>query len=317
MSGNHIPRRKTANEVGVLQWVRRNTRVPVPAVVLFDCTEDNALGREFTLLERVPGHRVDEVYNELDDAAKLRLIEQLTNFTLELNSHAWSHVGGLQPSDINGGTSAPVPGPVMEESFWLVPDIERYWGPGESDDTLNPRGPYASHEEYVRAYLGIFVRAIHTHESLAWLRTTLAPRLETLKSMHIPQLATSRLVLAHKDLHFANVMAADDGTITGILDWEFAGVVPALRWDPVRAFLWNGNEASQAEKDRMRTLFMDGLERRDVEPWMVELPEVHLVWNVLNFTRALTEVCPRGERMTAVEGWRDAALGSLAELGIS
>ncbi len=319
ISGNHIPHRKTANEVAVLQWLRANTGIPVPAVVRHDCSVDNALGREFTLLERVPGRSVDGMYDELDDAAKRRLVEQLTDFLVELNAHEWSNVGGLQLEKLNDAAVI-VPGPVLEDTFWLVPDIERFWGPGESIDTLNPSGPYSSHEGLVRGYLGVFIHAINTHESLSWLRNTLLPGLEKLGSMDIPQLASSRLILAHKDLHFANVMATADGTVTGILDWEFAGVVPALRWDPVRAFLWNGkqDEASAAEKERMRAVFEEVLESRGVEPWWTGVPrETELVWTVVKFTRALVEVCPRGQKMEAVEGWRDAALGALTELGIS
>ncbi|KAJ2971324.1 hypothetical protein NQ176_g7748 [Zarea fungicola] len=61
VSGVDIPHTKTANEVAVLHWLAQNTKIPVPIVVRHDATTDNALGREFTLLERIPGRSVDKI----------------------------------------------------------------------------------------------------------------------------------------------------------------------------------------------------------------------------------------------------------------
>ncbi|KAJ3472109.1 hypothetical protein NLG97_g11278 [Lecanicillium saksenae] len=61
VSGRDIPRAKTANEVAVLRWLAARTAIPVPTVVRYDASTDNALGREFTLLERVPGASVDKI----------------------------------------------------------------------------------------------------------------------------------------------------------------------------------------------------------------------------------------------------------------
>lgn len=40
----------------------------------------------------------------------------------------------------------------------------------------------------------------------------------------------SRIVMAHGELHLGNIMCRPlNGFITGIIDWEFAGTVPAWR----------------------------------------------------------------------------------------
>ncbi|KAL3965235.1 hypothetical protein ACCO45_002239 [Purpureocillium lilacinum] len=103
ISGNHIPHIKTANEVATMTWVREHTSIPVPAVVAWDdCSGSggggkgptNPLGREFTLLEWVPGRSVDRMYTRMTEAAKVRLVQQLTDYLVEMNKFEWHHVGG-------------------------------------------------------------------------------------------------------------------------------------------------------------------------------------------------------------------------------
>lgn len=61
--GQHILNIKTENGVVVMTWMRENTTVPIPAVVRFDATPNNLLGYEFSLLERVPGKGLHEIYD--------------------------------------------------------------------------------------------------------------------------------------------------------------------------------------------------------------------------------------------------------------
>lgn len=303
------------NEVAILTWLKEHTKIPVPRVIRYDDTENNTLGREFTLLEKIPGRSVDGMYAGLGEDVKMKLVRGLIDIVLELNTFTWNHVGGLQ---LDNGEI--VPGPVLEDTFWLTPDITKYFGAGESVDTLNPVGPYDSQEGLVRGYIGSFTHAIEIHESLAQMRDLL-PRLEALMTK-LPEisLSSTRLILAHKDLHFANIMATEDGEITGILDWEFAGVVPALRWDPVRAFLWNGVYSDEAheEKMRLRGVFEKELEKRGVEKWWEDgvTEDVENVWTVIRFVRAIVEVCPRGEKDDRVDGWKDFAKDALTKLGV-
>ncbi|KAM4063764.1 phosphotransferase enzyme family protein [Hirsutella rhossiliensis] len=329
VAGSHLPRTKTINEVAVMRWVGEHTSIPVPAMVRFDASEDNPVGHEFTLLECAPGRSVDALYPGMSDEAKEALVERLTDVLVELNGHEWSHVGGLRLTH----DGAVVPGPVLEDTFWMTPDIAEHWGSGETVATLNPTGPYDSHAALVAAYLGCFARAIDAHVSLAWLRET-SPRLRALADhVLLPQetplssaLASTRLILAHKDLHLANVMATPDGRrLTAVLDWEFAGVVPAPRWDPVRAFLWDGRSSGGGgeEKERMRRLFERALERRGVRPWWLGREDedaaqrvAEHVWTVVGHARALVEVCPRGQRSDKVDGWRRTLEEALTRLGV-
>ncbi|KAH8900132.1 kinase-like protein [Thozetella sp. PMI_491] len=325
VSGRHFPRIKTANEVGVMKWVRSHTSIPVPAVVKFDDHDDNVLGHEYTLLEKVPGTSVDKLYNQLDEEQKRSLIEQLADFVIQLHSQPWSHpyVGGLVSTDVDTITE----GPPMEETFWMLSDVDQYWSDtpvSEDPMSLNPLKPVHSWTSYIKECLERYVYAIQIHPSLVFMRE-LVPQIqsfaERLTTVYREELDKVSYVLGHKDLHFANIMC-DPATmrITGILDWEFASVVPAPRWNPVKAFLWNtqNNEDSKPEKERLYTIFEDICRSRDAE-WLLEqvkmTPRQEAMSTGVNYLRAIVEVCPKGQRLDKVPEWKSTLEEAMRTLG--
>ncbi|PYH73247.1 aminoglycoside phosphotransferase family protein [Aspergillus vadensis CBS 113365] len=337
ISGTQIPRIKTLNEVGVMTWVRRNTSIPVPAVIAYSASRDNPLGYEFTLLERVPGVSVAEVYEGLDEGRKRRLVEQVAGFVAELHGKPWEggYVGGLQLGARGGDDDGEegvekeiVRGPPIEETYWQTQDVETYWsgcGMEETLETLNPfkSDGYASYTEYNVACVERYIHAISIHPSLSPFKD-LIPRLEEFISVigSDDKLNDVPYVLAHKDLHFANIMcdpSSPECPITGILDWEFASVVPAPRWNPVRAFLWNYRYAveDKAERDRLEGVFEEVCKSRG-QGWVLEGMKLSErqegMQRVVNHVRAIVEVGVKGageEREGKLRGWREMVEGGL------
>ena len=168
VSGRHLPRIKTLNEVGMMRWVRENTTIPVPAVVRFDASEDNSIGHEYTLLERVHGKSVDSIYDTLSEEAKVGLVAQLADYVIQLRQKPWPspYVGGLVPGDgrLEGG-------PLIDEKFWFLPDVGKYWGRKESLESLNPlSGPFPGYTAFGTACLERYIHAMEEHPLLAEYR---------------------------------------------------------------------------------------------------------------------------------------------------
>ncbi|KAJ4394499.1 hypothetical protein N0V93_003717 [Gnomoniopsis smithogilvyi] len=315
VSGRHLPRVKTLNEVGVMTWVSHNTSIPVPSVVRFSNREDNCIGHEFTLLEKAPGASLDKIYDSLSQKDKRKILVQLVDVLTQLHSKQWvpQHVGGLV---LRNGIACP--GPALEETFWQAPDIEKYW-PGETIQSLNPLGDHDSYVAYAVAGLECYIHAIESHRSLDRFRTML-PKIRRFilalqSEKYITKLNDVKYILAHKDLHFANIMCdptSPDIKITAILDWEFSGIVPATRWNPSRAFLWNGKRDAEAKEEQtmMEALFETVCMERgaiqlleDVKPNALQKE----TQTAINHIRAIVEVCPRDQAQDKVDSWRDIA----------
>jgi aminoglycoside phosphotransferase (APT) family kinase protein len=328
VSGRQLPSIKTRNEVGVIKWVREKTKIPIPAIIRYDDTESNVVGHEFTLLEKVPGVSVDQIYSTLSQEARTKLVNQLVDYLRELHSHPWrdGFVGGLA---IHGAEVAA--GPPIEENFWQAPDLDRYWAElGETLKSLNPI-PEAGFSNYVDFTVGCldrYIHAIQKHPSLEPFRDMI-PRVRAfMKTIQDPENAEElnrvTYVLAHKDLHFGNVMCDPDHPdcpITAILDWEFSGVVPAPRWNPPRAFLWNTKTSPEdkVEQSRMEEVFQAVCRERGLGKMLDEMrlsPRQESMQTVVNHIRAIVEVCPRGQAQDRVGHWRKIAETGMEDFGV-
>ena len=128
--------------------------------------------------------------------------------------------------------------------------------------------------------------------------------MSTINTVYAAEIDKVEYIVAHRDLHFANIMAApnDDGTtykITAVLDWEFAGVVPVTRWNPSKAFLWNGQRSpeSKEEQSRLWSAFEIECRRRDAGDMLASFRPKKVqdaMQTVVNYIRAIVEVCPKG-----------------------
>ncbi|KAJ5291586.1 hypothetical protein N7478_000837 [Penicillium angulare] len=329
VSGRQLPRIKTQNEVGAMTWVRRNTHIPVPNIIRYDSSEKNIIKHEFSLLEKAPGVSVDQVYHTLSEEMRTKMVHQLVNYLAELHSQPWKDgfVGGLVLSN-----EELVQGPPIEENFWQTPDIDKYWNgssEGETLETLNPLAlhGYLDYVSFIVASLKCYIRAIEIHPSLKPYWDLLPRIIQFIDLLQKPENAKElnqvTYVMAHKDMHFANIMCDPehpDCPITAILDWEFSGVVPAPRWNPPRAFLWNYKTTSEdkAEQARMESIFEEICREKGLERILEETqlsPRQQDMQTAVNHIRAIVEVCPRGQAKDRVASWRSTAEKAMKSLG--
>lgn len=329
IAGDHIPSIKTENEAAVISWLRTNTTVPVPDVIAYDATTSNPLNREFIILNRCPGVAISDIYDTLSQAQLDKILHQLIDILTELHAHPFTFIGGFVHSST---TRKIIAGPVLDETFWFLPDIKTFFSLTNTDQpetftTLNITGPFTAYTAYTSAALKSHIHVAQIHPSLTFLLPYI-PRLDAFLAVlptYSETLNNTPIRLVHKDLHFANILYdPSTGLITSILDWEFAGTAPFPRWDPSRAFLWNGQpgEAALTEKYRLRDRFVKlchgkkGLDfpvLKDAE-FTSELQEkMHVVCNMM---RCIVTMAPRGECLDRVAGWEADMVKGLEAFGV-
>ncbi|KAI2471325.1 hypothetical protein F4781DRAFT_429441 [Annulohypoxylon bovei var. microspora] len=279
VADKHLPQIKTANEVGVM--------------------DENSLGYEYTLLSRVSGETLRSIWSKLDEKQIDGILDQLADFLAELHSYTWPEIGGIVV-DAEGNTRM---ARVVDEIFRSVRQI-RLWPAGETVESLNIGGPYKTYTDYISAQLNLYIRLVRLHDKLEFFRhrtSSLRTIISALK-MCTEQLDKTRFILAHKNLHFGNIMYdKESGKITAILDWGFAGVVPAPKWDPVKAFLWNceSSEESKEAKKQLNERFARRCEERGVKVFLEEMeftsPSQKAVQTLADRVRAIIEDTVRVE----------------------
>ena len=187
--------------------------------------------------------------------------------------------------------------------------MDAFWAGKETFQSLNVGGPFTSYVSFLNAQAEKLVCAIERHEALSTMREAI-PLIEAFVAAmekHRAELNNTCLVLTHRDLHFGNIMYdVTTRLVTAVLDWKFACVVLAPRWDPVRAFLWNGIDNDEkvglwervATKCRAKgTRFFENLEYQGKRQEHMQL--------AINRLRAIVEVMPKGQVDRPVEIWKE------------
>ncbi|KAK0491638.1 kinase-like domain-containing protein [Armillaria novae-zelandiae] len=252
-----IEKIKIENEVAVIDVVR-NAGLPVPEVLFYNSDPANDLGFEYICVESqdfasivhaVINASLESPYPPLQDTWMSLSPEALDNvlnqfvdffirmFTLEL-PQGGEFYGSLRVTETEGRKEV-VPGPVLEETLWQLPDILRYFHAApynltrECFATLNPCGWYPSWVAYISAFLKCYYRVISVHPSVSFLLYLLDPLQRLIEKLDSREIDWVRRLrdekglqgrLWHRDLHFGNLLADEEGNIHAIIDWEFSGV---------------------------------------------------------------------------------------------
>ncbi|KAJ7154791.1 kinase-like domain-containing protein [Mycena filopes] len=226
-----IEKIKTENEMAMLD-VLKASGIPVPEVAFFCSDPDNPVGYEYNCLEKIPYPSLAETWVNLSPAQLDGVLDQYVDLFIKLFSINTPRNHGSLALDGNSG-------PVIEETMWTIPDIHRYFNAepynltNETFATLNPTAFYTTWPAYISAFLKTYHHVVSIHPGVDFLKDILEPLqhlidlLDAAKAPWVKRLSDSsalRSRLFHRDFHFGNILADENGIIKGIIDWEFAGI---------------------------------------------------------------------------------------------
>ena len=230
-SGHHqcwnVPAREAlASEAFTMRLIRRETTVPVPEVFAFDASLENELGCPFILMELIHGKPLHEVWfvqgvsQAIREQIRIRSLQGIAEAMTQLNALAFDQGGSLlfdPKGNVAGiGTSN-------------VVDLEKQLANMRSTDYDNTmafcqRGPFTNPRSYLLSLLdarqGKGERCEVEQGAHKLLRLFIEWSITDKSTEEKP------FVLAHADLDNQNILVNNDGSLAGIIDWDWIGAVP-------------------------------------------------------------------------------------------
>ena len=210
-----------------MRLIRRETTIPVPEVFAFDASLENELGCPFILMEHVRGKALHGVWwnqsvsRARREQVRVRALHDIAEAMTQLNSLTFSQGGSLLFDDkgnVSGMGSA------------NIFDLETQYANQRSsdyDDTMAfcQIGPFNDPKSHLLSLLdkneGKSKRTTVEQGACRLLRFFI--------ESSIMRTETNRekpFVLAHPDLDSQNIFVDEDGTLTGIIDWDWTAAVP-------------------------------------------------------------------------------------------
>jgi aminoglycoside phosphotransferase (APT) family kinase protein len=258
---------KTASEVATLQFVQKNTSIPVPRVNAYDTSADNELGFEWILMTKVPGVALKSLWDSpaLIWEERVQIAKTLAGYMKQLTRFEFPLMGSLYPSSRPEFERIPwLKTSSSEIRFLPLPDdAEFVHGPvvtipffyGDRVHLRNDHGPFETSSKYMSSLLHLHIAttfsrkvaasadddydkddiseledAIGAYESLLSVLPTLFP----------PDTGDTEVFsLYHDDISSNNILV-DPMThcITGIVDWECVSLQPSWKVAQVPQLLY-------------------------------------------------------------------------------
>ncbi|KAI9645259.1 hypothetical protein NHQ30_005994 [Ciborinia camelliae] len=240
--------RKTDSEISTINFLRQNTKLPVSKIHAFDKSSDNELGYEWILMDMLPGETLESKWNGLSEDLKRGIVGQIAQYQAQLFHHKFSTIGNIRTD---------VTGEVLDQTAPCLPVL----GPiGQLVNVLDvSQGPFTRSEDWIRAYLTLVLRLNEGYmkvyksdpvkfEYCLHVIKRVKRLLKLLPSIFpVNEGTPEQSVLFHKDLSMGNILIDNDGSITGIIDWNNTSVVPIWRSCSLPKFL-QGKERNEKPK---------------------------------------------------------------------
>ncbi|KAJ5584255.1 Aminoglycoside phosphotransferase [Penicillium hispanicum] len=217
------PSLTTTTEVAVLEYVRRNTSIPVPAVLSWSSDSSNTVGAEYILMEKAAGVPLFQRWGEMTEYAKLQLIIDQNRAAIRFPSY-----GGLY---LRTETSRSTRPSIMKS---IQPSLSRLDLLVIDHLILILRQNLA---EVLRELSRISIERQNSQAS--FYKGTISQQRQLLEiTADLMKLLDSNKILKearqptlwHTDLHMGNIFVAPDDSsrIVSLIDFQSIGVLPAF-----------------------------------------------------------------------------------------
>ncbi|CAK3994612.1 26S protease regulatory subunit 4 [Lecanosticta acicola] len=237
----------TASEVATMDLVRIHG-VPVPVVYGYSADDNNPVGAEYIFMEKVAGQCLGEIWFDLSDRERLKLLGAIVDQEAKMFDIAFPAYGSIYytsdvPEDVslkhwfgNRSQLAIQRGPSTSayEVLAAAANKEISWVQSYS----RPRFPFDREYREMFDYKKVDP-CEHARNLQAFLDIAphIVPRQEWLH----------RHVIRHPDLNPNNIFVDDNFNISGIIDWQHSVVLPLFLHAGIPASLQNYGDPESEE----------------------------------------------------------------------
>ncbi|RSL87737.1 hypothetical protein CDV31_016200 [Fusarium ambrosium] len=221
------PWNKVLSEVATIEYLERETRIPVPHVHAYgrdaELTKTGPKTQAFLIVDSIQGEPLDKkLLIEAEEEQRRNFFSQLIDILAELRQLEFPLMGSLMPNP--DGSPKPVLGSVMSMSAATL--------------QLPSQSTFSSARKYMKYQFdlisGFFSAPVsnHTVDDIKQEMFALHCMESIFDQVIDPRLDEGPFVLNHLDLRGANIIVDKNLRIQGIVDWEFAHTVPRQVFTP-------------------------------------------------------------------------------------
>ena len=243
-----------ASEAQTMRMLKKETSIPVPTVYAFDTSSENPLSAPFILMEKLDGRPLNDLWFDQEapksclEHFRIKTLQNLAAVMVQLNKFTVSTSGSLvfgsdgtpvrlgaakamdavaefnrahqRDSDKKDENAADGAGNIEVKCDTLNPTV----CVSNDDDIIYERGPFSDPKAYLMSNLDRPDPAIRADSYERGTEKCLRLFIEW--AFSDAQNHNRQFVLSHPDLDVQNILVADDGTITGLIDWDGVAAVP-------------------------------------------------------------------------------------------
>lgn len=339
------PMYKTLSEVNTIAWIKKETSIPVPTILAYDCSHKNELGFEWLLMEKIPGRALEDIWTSLSMTQKKRLAAKIAHVSAELFSHRFSGIGSLylrESYPISGvdGIQQVLRsqnGQKLKYGVGKIISMKFFWD--EHYKYNIARGPFGKSTDWLRIRLIIdrldCKRIIQQStdkdevEEAEGSLVTIDRLLRAMNSIFKQDDSKSATALFHDDLSAHNILVDKNGELTGVVDWECTPVVPLWKAAQLPALLMDRQREDEPKREEYSNVEEENgdnslyhIDRREYEitqlrnVFLEEMGKVNPEWmRIFNssdgrlktdFELATTECGPECFSRPLIEQWLDS-----------
>ncbi|KAI1118021.1 kinase-like domain-containing protein [Nemania sp. NC0429] len=200
-----------ASQVATIRLIRSKTAIPVPEIYALDTSVANEIGAPYICMSFIPGKPVSEVWFDYSgtlprDEFRLRILTSLSHTMAQFSCFSFDQMGSIMESESNSTVIGPSYDWDEQEDGSLHVTMS---GPYDSTSAFLDRNPAEGPGENASVW----------NKAAAKLSEVLLDCLPTLDS-------PSSFVLCFPDFDSQNVLVDDEGTVTGLIDWDLAQTMP-------------------------------------------------------------------------------------------